>query len=96
MKWCSPRENKIDRDAIEMLDQPRSKKRRQLRRLRNKRVRGEIDRGADSAIMIVLIIAGLLPGNGLQYLRSRASDIDRRGGATNAVYMDVPESQDEL
>jgi len=95
LKWCSPRENKIDRDAIEMLDQPRSKKRRQLRRLRNKRVRREIDRGADRAI-IVRVIARLLPGNGLRYLRCRASNIDRRGGPTDAVYMDVPESQDQL
>jgi hypothetical protein len=48
----------------------RSKKRRQLRRLRHERVRGEINCGADRAI-IVAVVAGLL---GRKRLRLRAAN----------------------
>ncbi len=95
MERRSSRRDERNRDAIEMLDQSSSEKRRQLRRLGSERVPRKINRGADRAI-IVRVIAGLLRWNGLRYLRSRTSDIDRRGGAMDAVNMDVSESQDEL
>ena len=90
LKRRSLRHGKNNRGAIKMLDRAGGKHRRQLRRLRNERARREIDGGADRAV-IVVVIAGLLRGNRLRYLRSRAGDIDRRRGTMDAVNMDVPE-----
>ena len=94
MEWRSPRRDEVDRRAIEMLDGPRNKRQRQLRRLRHERVRREIDRGADSAI-IVAVVAGLLCGK-LWRLRARAGERCRMGSTMHAVKMEVPERQDEL
>ena len=90
----SPWRDENNRDAVDMLDPPRSEQHWQLRRLRNERVRCEIDRGADHAI-IVAVAARLLGG---KLLRLCACAGDRRTvrGWVNAVEMDVPERQDEL
>ncbi len=90
LKWRAPRCDENDHDVIEMLDCLRNERRRQFRRRRKERVRGEIDRGADRAIVVVPVIGGVLRGK-LRRLRSRPG-INKSGvGAMNAVEMDVPE-----
>ena len=68
----TPRRDEGNRGAIGMLDRLRGERHRQLRRLRNKGVRGEIDGGADRAI-VVNPIAGLLPRKRLRSLRAGES-----------------------
>ena len=95
LKWRAPRHDETDRDAIEMLNWSRGERHRQLRRRRQERVGGEIDRGADRAIIVVLIIAGLRRRK-LPRLSCRAAHSQSGVGAMNAVEMDVPERDDEL
>ncbi len=91
----SPRRGEIDGDGIKVLDQPRRKERRQLRRLRHERVGGKIDRRANRAVFVA-IATRLLAGSALL----RRVRCTRYGypvtRATNAVEMDVPERQNEL
>ena len=95
LKWRSPRHDEIDRDAIEMLDGSRNERHRQLRRRRQERVRGEKDRGADHAIVVVRVIAGVRRGQ-LRRLGSRAAYSRSGVAAMDAVEMDMPERDNEL
>ncbi len=90
-----PRRGEIDGDGIKVLDQPRRKECRQLRHLRDKGVRCEIDCGADRAVFVA-IATRLLAGSVLL----RRVRCTRYGypitRATNAVEMDVAKRQKEL
>lgn len=90
----SPRHDENNCAAVGMLDQARGEKRRQLRRLRNERVRREINRGADGAV-IVAVVAGML-GRKRLHLRARTGDCCPVIRAMDAAEMDVPERQDKL
>ena len=78
LKWRAPRHDENDSDASEMLDRSRNKRHRQLRRRRQERVRGEKDRGADRAIVVVRVVAGVRRGQ-LRRLGSRAAYSRERG-----------------
>lgn len=95
LKGCSSRRDENDRNAIEMLDGLSDERYRQLRRLRQERIRGEKDGGADRAI-IVGVIARLSRWNGLRRRRARGQDMNGGEAATGAVEMHVPERQHEL
>lgn len=96
MEWYSLRRNENDCDAIGMLDLPRDERQRQLRRLRQERVGGEKDRGADRAVVVGVVVAWLSRGTRLRTRRGRAGDGYRRRSGTKAVDMDVPERHDHL
>ena len=91
MERRAPRHDENGGDAIDMLDRLRGERHHQLRRLRNKRIGGEVDRGADRAV-IVRLIAGLLVG---KPGRSRRTG-NRDGSTRDAVEMDVSERHDDL
>lgn len=88
MEWGTPRRDECGGDATGMLDGLSSERHRQLRRLRQGRVRREIDASADRAIIVVGAVAGVLRGNGLRYLRASGNS---GKAAMEAVEMDVPE-----
>jgi len=90
LKWCSPRHDENDRYAIEMLDCLRNERHRQFRRRWKERVRGEIDRGTDRAIVVIPVIAGMRRWK-LRRLRARAGDCKSQVRAMNAVEMNMPE-----
>lgn len=94
LEQSAPRRDEADRALIEMRDRSSDERRRELRRLRQERRRGEIDRGADRAIT-VRVGAGMRHWSRLRDLRRRASESGGRE-AMNAVEMDVPEGQDQL
>lgn len=101
LEWCAPGGNQDRGGVAEMLDGFGNGWRRQLRRLRQKRVCGEINAGADRAIIIVRIVAGLLNRRGSQRLRAASGDntLSRRAMNAvemNAVEMNVPERKQEL
>jgi len=93
LKWRAPRHDEIDRDGSEMLDWSRNKRHRQLRRRREERIRSKKDRGADRAIVVVRVVAGLRRAE-RRCLGCRAAYCQRR--ATNAVEMDMPEGKNKL
>ena len=90
MKWRAPRRDEKRGDAIEMLDCLRNKRHRQFRRWRQERGRGEIDRGADRAIIVIPVIAGVRRGK-LRRLGSRAAYSRSGVGVMDAVEMEMPE-----
>ena len=88
----APRHDENGGDAIEMLDCLRAKRHRQLRRLGNKRIGGEVDRGANRAV-IVCLIAGLVVGK--RGRSRRSGNRDNSGSARDAVEMDVSERHEQ-
>jgi hypothetical protein len=81
-----------DGNAVEMLDRPRQERHRQLRRLRQKRSRAQMDCGADRTVIVCIT---------KRVLRRRRSARQRsRGGDSRSVLdvaeMDVSERQGDL
>ncbi len=90
LKWRAPRHNEIDRDASEMLDGSRNERHRQLRRRREERIRSKKDSGADRAIVVVPVSAGVRRGR-LRRLGFPAAYSESGIGVMNAVEMDMAE-----
>ena len=95
LKWRPPRHDEIDRDASEMLDGSRNERHRQLRRRREERIRSKKDRGADRAIVVVRVVAGLRRAT-RRCLGGRVAKSQSGVGVMNAVEMDMPEGKDKL
>ena len=92
LEWRTPRGEKGGRYTIRVLDPANRKRHGQLRRLRQQRSRGEMNRGADHTI-VVRITDWVLRGR-------RSAGLLSRGGNSRSVpdapEMDVSERQGDL
>jgi hypothetical protein len=92
LEWRTSRGEKGGRNTIRVLDPANRKGQEQLRRLRQQRSRGEMNRGADRAI-VVRITDWVLRGRRSAGLPSRGGN---RRSVPDAPEMDVSERQGDL
>ena len=96
LEWRTPGRERACCNEIGVLHRPRCERLRQLRRLRQQRSRGEMNRGADRAV-IVRVTDGLL---GLLGRRRRAGrrSCDSKAAAAmlEVAEVDVAEREDDL
>ena len=92
LEWRTSRGEKGGRNTIRVLNPANRKRHGQLRRLRQRRSRGEMNRGADRTI-VVRITEWVLRGR-------RSAGLPSRGGDSRSVLdaaeMDVSERQGDL
>jgi hypothetical protein len=93
LEWRTPGGEKAFCDRIGVLNWPRRQRHGQLQRLRQQRSRGEMDRGADRAV-VVCVTGGLSRRVGRSGLR--AGDGATVDGVSEIAAVDVAEREDDL
>lgn len=92
LEWRASRGEKGDRYTIRVLDPANRKRHGQLRRLRQQRSRGEMNRGADRAVIVGVADRLLCRGR----RGGRPSGSETAGGMPEVAQMDVAERERDL